>query len=89
MPDEHREMMTEKIKSVSVFYQERFQTVFMKGIQEELLNPVQVAQSQMIISSLVIGSIVRLANAKMELEENMIIENYIDQVYKTIIKISN
>ena len=89
MPDEHRESMTKKIKSVSVFYQERFETVFTKGIQEGLLSPAALVENQMIISSLVIGSIVRLANANMELEKDMRIEKYIDQVYNSILKISN
>ena len=89
MPDEHRESMTKKIKSVSVFYQKRFETVFTKGIQEGLLSPAALVENQMIISSLVIGSIVRLANANMELEKDMSIDKYIDQVYNSTLKISN
>ncbi|AIO18438.1 Nucleoid occlusion factor SlmA [Candidatus Izimaplasma bacterium HR1] len=89
MPDEHRKKMTEKIKSVNVFYQERFTSVFSKGIVEGKLKPELVGENQMLLTSLVVGSIIRIANANMEIDKELNIKDYIDKVYTAIIKITN
>ena len=89
MSDKHRGEMNAKMQGVSKFYQDRFTAIFTFGITEGLLSPNQVQENQLLIMSLVIGSIIQLANANMNIGENLDIDSYINKVYYAVLKITN
>lgn len=89
IPEEHKEDMTSRMKGVTKFYNARFEEIFSKGVQEGLLTPELLLENQLLIQSLVTGSIMRLANANLELSVDLSIKEYIDKVYNVVLKMCN
>lgn len=89
LDDASGECMREKMKSIQKFYQDRFQEIFTKGIEEGLLQPHSVAENVLVIYSLVTGSIMTLANSNLAISENVNVEEYIDKIYNVVLKICN
>lgn len=85
----HANELKPRIKGIQKLYQDRFQAIFTKGIMEKVIKPELVLENQLIIYSLVTGSIMTLANSNIEVSSNVDIHKYIDKVYKTIIKVTN
>ena len=95
-PSDNKVMSTEcqndirvKINKVRDFYLTRFQHIFTQGIMEGLLNPQTLLENQMIITSIIIGNIMQLANGLREETNNIDVEDLIDKVYKAVLKIVN
>lgn len=89
MHEQHQKEMSDKIQSVAKLYKSRFLSIFTEGITEGLLQPDLVKENQLIISSMVTGSIMNLANSKVELTDNLDVKQYINKVYDAVIKLSN
>ncbi len=89
IPENHKEEMTLRMKGVTKFYNGRFEEIFSKGVQEGLLEPTLLFENQLLIQSLVTGSIVRLGNANLELDIDLDIKDYINKVYNVVLKMCN
>lgn len=89
VPADPDKNLKDKVKSIQGLYQERFGQIFMKGVEEGVLKPDILLDNVLIIYSLVTGSILTLANSNLEISENVDIDQYIDKVYSTIIKVAN
>lgn len=88
-PEEHKEDMREKMKDVTEYYNTRFAQIFGKGVEEGLLNPELLLDNQMIVTSLVTGSIFRLVNVNQALSKDLNIDEYVDKIYNVVLKITN
>jgi AcrR family transcriptional regulator len=86
---DHRKEMSDKVSGVSKFYKERFMSIFMKGVVEGKLNPILLEENNLVITSMVTGSILTLANSNVDIEENLNVKEYIEKVFAAIIKLSN
>lgn len=89
MPEEHRKEMRDKVERITVFYRQRFETIFMTGVEEGLLDPELLQENHLLISSLVTGSILQFANAKLTRMEDLDVDRYILKMYHAIIKLAN
>lgn len=89
LPPECRQELQGEMKSVMEFYQARYFQIFMKGVEEKELNQDLLQESGMLIASLITGSIMRYANANIDLQDDFDIQLYVDKVYKAIKKICN
>ena len=89
MHSDHRKEMSDKVSGISKFYRERFMSIFMKGVMEGKLNPSLLEDNNLVITSMVTGSILSLANSNVDLDDNLNVKEYIEKVYAAIIKLSN
>ena len=89
MKENHRREMTDKVQGISKFYKARFMSIFMKGVMENKLNPVLLEENNLVVTSMVIGSIMNLANANVEIADNLNVNEYISKVYVAIVKLCN
>ena len=89
MKENHRREMTDKVQGISKFYKARFMSIFMKGVMENKLNPVLLEENNLVVTSMVIGSIMSLANANVEIADNLNVNEYISKVYVAIVKLCN
>ena len=89
LPPECRKELTDEMKTVMEFYQTRYFQIFMKGVEEGELKAEYLQENGMLIASLITGSIMRYANANIDLQDDLDIHLYVDKVYRAIKKICN
>lgn len=89
MKSAHRDEMSKKVSGISDFYKQRFMSIFLKGIAEGKLDPLLLKENSLVVTSMITGSIVSLANSNIPIAENLDVKEYIEKLYNAIIKISN
>lgn len=78
-----------KMKDVNIFYQEKFNNLFLKGIKEGIISDEIDTYDEALVTSLVAGSIVRLSNKLLAGNKELDLPKYIDKLYLSIILILN
>ncbi len=89
LPESCREGIVIKIRKVSRHYEQRFATIFQKGIEDGIISKENILVNSLLVSSLVSGSIMRLANFNAESHASVDVEDYIDAIYQATLKITN
>jgi AcrR family transcriptional regulator len=89
IPEDCRKELKDEMESIMRFYQARYIQIFQKGVVEKELTPTLLQENGLLIASLITGSIMRFANANIDLEENSDIDIYVDKVYRAVKKICN
>jgi AcrR family transcriptional regulator len=87
MPDESKKEMMQQVNSVRNHYNKKFEVLFQKGISEGVLVPENILTNSLMISSLIVGSIIRLGNLEVKIKEEEL-KDYIDAVYVTVLRIA-
>lgn len=88
MPMEYRNEISGQINQVRDHYNKRFDDLFQKGIDERVIKSENMLTKNLMISSLVVGSIIRIANSGVKLSEQDLTD-YINAVYVTVLRIAN
>ncbi|XMB73190.1 TetR/AcrR family transcriptional regulator [Mycoplasmatota bacterium WC30] len=88
MPMEHKHEISSQINQVRDHYNKRFNDLFQKGIEEKVIKAENILTKNLMISSLVVGSIIRIANSGIKLSKNELTD-YINAVYITVLRIAN
>lgn len=81
--------LREKLKEVNVFYKERFNGIFIKGIKEGVIPPKLDEYDEALVTSIVAGSIVRMSNRILNGDSKLDLTTYIGKTYDAIILILN
>lgn len=77
------------MKKTAQHYEELFRDIVVKGLEEGVLQDKNLPLNGMLFGSLVSGSITRLTHINNTSIANIDIEEYIDAIYRTVIKIFN
>jgi AcrR family transcriptional regulator len=88
MPMEYKSEMKTQVNQVRSHYDKRFSDIFQKGIDEGVLKGDNILTKNLMISSLIVGSIIRIANSTFKLNKQDLKE-YVDAVYVTVLRIAN
>jgi AcrR family transcriptional regulator len=88
MPMEYKSEISGQINQVRDHYNKRFDDLFQKGIDEGVIEAENMLTKNLMISSLVVGSIIRIANSGVKLSEQDLTD-YINAVYITVLRIAN
>lgn len=88
MPMEYKSEMKTQVNQVRSHYDKRFSDIFQKGIDEGVLKGDNILTKNLMISSLIVGSIIRIANSSFKLNKQELKE-YVDAVYVTVLRIAN
>lgn len=88
-PDSTRMELKLRMKDVTVHYEKKFVDIFMKGVAEKIISEENSLINGILISSLVTGSIMRFANANVQVTNEVDLHDYIDALYKASVKIAN
>jgi len=89
MPHTMKGNFVNEMKSTAQHYETIFRNIVLKGIEEGVLSANNLVINGMLFGSLISGSITRMTNFNdMEIGD-FDLENYIDAVYETAIKIFN
>lgn len=87
MSNEYKAVITNKVREVNDFYQQKFNEIFLKGVNEGLFQTSNDIYDEAIIGSIIAGSVLRLSNQYINTIEDVDIEVYIDRVYDVIMHI--
>ena len=85
LPEGLRIDMKEKMETTRDLVQDKFTTIFMKGIEEGVLVPQENPIKQELVSSLVVGAIVRFSTGELPVD----VDQFIDNIFDLTIYISN
>ena len=85
MPETIREELKQKIDDTRVIIEKRFFLIFIKGIEEKLLNIDLNPSSNLVFSSLIVGAIFRYSNSDLKVTLN----DFTNEIYITILKSAN
>jgi len=85
MPVTIRQELKSKIDDTRKIIEKRFVLIFIKGVNEELLEIKPSIVSNLIFSSLIVGAIFRYSNSNLEVNLN----DFVDEVYEAIIKLAS
>lgn len=88
MPVEYKNEMKTQVNQVRDHYNKRFNDIFQKGIVEGVIKGENILTKNLMISSLIVGSIIRIANSGVKLNKQELKE-YVDAVYVTVLRIAN
>jgi AcrR family transcriptional regulator len=88
MPKDSRKEVMDMIQDVKNHYNKRFEEVFKKGIVEGVLKVDSMITNRLMISSLVVGSIMMIANGENKLSE-LELKEYVNTLYVTVLRIAN
>lgn len=89
LSDDAKNDIRNSMKQVGSFYEKRFQDIFQIGIEEGLIKVDNILINGTLISSLVIGSLMRMTNSQINDIKQIPMEDYINAVYEASIKIAN
>ena len=78
-----------RMKDIALDYQNLFIEIIGKGVQEGILQNDQLPLKGMIFASLLTGSITRIGNFNIEETKTMDLDEYVNEMYLTTIKIFN
>lgn len=85
MPSSIREELRQKMEDTRAIIEKRFILIFIKGVGEKLLDIGPSPTNNLIFSSLIVGAILRYSNSNQEVPLN----EFVDKIYDTIIKLGN
>lgn len=89
IPQEMKSIVMGKMKDVSSFYEQRFASIFEKGIQEGAVNLFEEGIKSVLVASLVTGSIIRFANVHLQVNKTIDLDDYIEEMFQAVLKILN
>lgn len=89
LSDNCKEELKAKIKNVNVFYIEKFNSIFDRGIVEGVIPSTIDEYNEALITSIVAGGILRLSNPLLNGGKTLDMKTYIDKTYEAIILILN
>ena len=87
IPAESKKEMMTQVNSVRNHYNKKFEVLFQKGISEGVLVAENILTNSLMISSLIVGSIIRIGNLEVRIKEEELKE-YVDAVYVTVLRIA-
>lgn len=85
LPTNLREEIKAKMEHVRDLLEQRFVLIFLKGVQENVLTADVSPARTLVVSSIIVGSIFRYANTDHSVDR----DDFIEEVYQTIVKISS
>ena len=85
MPITIREELKQKMEDTREIIEKRFVLIFIKGVGENLLNIDPNPTSNLVYSSLIVGAIFRYSNSNFDIP----VENFVNEIYETILKLAN
>jgi len=88
MPMEYKNEISDQINQVRGHYNKLFDNLFQKGIDERIIKAENILTKNLMISSLIVGSIIRIANSEVKLS-GQDLTDYINEVYVTVLRIAN
>ncbi len=88
MPAESKKEIMTQVNAIRTHYNKKFEALFKKGILEGVLIAENMLTNNLMISSLVVGSIIRIGNQEVKITEQEL-KDYIDAVYVTVLRIAN
>lgn len=86
LPEKCHIDISERMKSVSEFYNEKFALIFTKGFTEGVLKKQPNKYDELISSSLVTGSVINFSNKLVD-TTGIDLKEYIDHLYNHIVRI--
>ncbi len=89
LPDECRLDIRTRLQMVGSHYQKRFADIFQLGVEEGVISGENILVNGTMISSLVIGSLIRMTNAHVDDINQIPIQDYVNAVYVASLKIAN
>lgn len=89
MSDECKEELRNRMMNVNVFYKEKFNNIFLKGIKEGIIPAELDEYDDALITSIVAGSIVRISNRLLNGDKKLDLKIYINRTYDAIVLILN
>ena len=84
MPIGIKEELVCKMEDTKKVIEERFILIFVKGVQEGLIHIEADSANILVISSLVVGSIMRFSGDN----QNIPLDEFVDKMYETVLKIA-
>ncbi len=85
MPMSIRDELKQNMEATRMLIRNRFILIFQKGVEGKQMAIDPTPTSNLIYSSLIIGAIIRYSNSKFDIT----IDEFTDEIYKTIIKLAN
>jgi len=85
MPSSIKEDLKQRISGTRETVENRFIMIFIKGKEEGLLRKNINLRESLVFSSLIVGAIFRYSNSTVEIS----LDNFVDEIYKTIVKLGN
>jgi len=85
MPSSIKEDLKQRISGTRETIENRFIMIFIKGTEEGLLRKNINPSESLVFSSLIVGAIFRYSNSTVEIS----LDNFVDEIYKTIVKLGN
>ena len=85
MPSSIKEDLKQRISGTRETIENRFMMIFIKGTEEGLLRKNINPSKSLVFSSLIVGAIFRYSNSTVEIS----LDNFVDEIYKTIVKLGN
>lgn len=83
----HNAEIMNQIGKVRNHYNQRFEAIFNKGVSEGLFAKSDIGFKNLLISSLIVGSIIRISNSDVEFDKSYL-SDYIEVIYNTVIDIA-
>lgn len=87
VPGEFKEDIVCNVKIARDEYEKRFNLIFMKALKENIITMETIEKKSFLVASLIVGSIFRIANLKTDIN-TINIDNYVDELYDTVLKIA-
>lgn len=85
MPVTIRQELIRKMDETRDIIEKRFNMIFIKGVNEKLVDPNSSEVRSLIISSLIVGAIFRYSNSSLEIE----LIDFVNDIYEAILKLAN
>lgn len=85
MPSSIKEELRRKMEDTKAIIEKRFILIFIKGVGEKLLDIGSSPTNNLIFSSLIVGAILRYSNSN----QKVALDEFVDKIYETILKIGN
>lgn len=85
MPSSIREELITQMEETRKIIEQRFILIFIKGVEEKLINIEPNPTSNIVFSSLIVGAIIRYSNSEIEIK----LEEVVNKIYETILKLGN
>ncbi len=85
MPLTIREELKQKMEDTKEIIEKRFVLIFIKGVEEKLLNIDPNPSTNLVFSSLIVGAIFRYSNSNQEIP----LQEFINTIYMSVLKLGN
>ena len=85
MPVSIKEELQQKMEDTREIIEKRFIFIFIKGVEEKLLNINPEPTQNLVFSSLILGAILRYSHDSQEVS----LKDFVDKIYETVLKLGN